>query len=111
MKSIHEEITNDNLAAGTNTLSSLAAVSARVNKITNISFSYTGTVLNVRIEIKAGGKSVYKTTADPVSGQLERLPAPVELYLSAGEKIDMVVTNATVGDDATLIINGVELIA
>ena len=111
MKSIHEEITNEDLSAGTNTLSSTAAASARVNKITDIAFSYTGTVTNVRMEIKAGGKSVYKTTSDPTSGQIERIPNLGNIYLSAGEKIELVVTDATATDDATLIIHGVELIA
>lgn len=111
MKSIHEEITNTALAAGTNTLSSSEAVAARVNRITDIAFSYTGTITNVRLEIKAGGKTVYKTIADPTSGQIERIPNLGNVWLSAGEKIDLVVTSATLNDDATLIVHGVEEIA
>ena len=108
MKSVQESITNATLAAGTNTISSSVPAAAKIWKITDIAFSYTGTVTNVRMEIKAGGVSVYKTTADPVSGRLDRVPAPVELYLSATEKIELVVINATLNDAATLIIHGVE---
>ena len=106
MKSVQEEITNLALAAGTNTLSSSVPAAAKIWNITDIAFSYTGTVTGVRMEIKSGGISVYKTIADPVSARLERIPA--SLYLSAGEKIELVVTTATLGDDATLIIHGVE---
>lgn len=108
MKAIHEKIENNNLTAGTNTISSSAAPSAKIWKITDIAFSYTGTVTGVRMEIKAGGQSVYKTTSDPVSGRLERMPAPVDLYLSAGETIELVITGATAGNSAFLIIHGVE---
>ncbi len=111
MKSIHEEITNITLAVGINTLSSTVAATARVNEITDIAFKYTGTVTSVRIEIKAGDKTVYKTIADPTSGQIERIPNLGNIFLSAGEKVDMVITDATLNDDATLIIHGVELIA
>lgn len=111
MKAIHEEITDTDLSAGTNTLPSTAALSAKVNKITDLAFSYTGTVGSVRIEIKAGGKTIYKTTADPTSGQIERISNLGEIFLSAGEKIEMVITDATATDDATLIVHGVELTA
>lgn len=111
MESIHEEITDTSLDAGTNTLTCPEAVTARVNKITDLTFSYTGTVAGVRIEIKAGGKTVYKTIANPTSAQMERIPNLGEIYLEAGEKIEMVITSATATDDATLIIHGVEVIA
>jgi len=111
MKAIHEEIANTTLAAGTNTLSSTVALAARVNMITDLAFSYTGTVSGVRIEIKAGGETVYKTIADPTTAQLERISNLGNIFLSAGEKIEMVVTGATLNDDALLIIHGVELIA
>ena len=111
MKSLHEEVTNTTLAAGTNTLSTTAASPARVNRITDLTFKYTGTVTNVRIEIKAGDKTIYKTTANPTSGQWERVPNLGIIFLSAGEKIDMVITDATLNDDATLIVHGVELTA
>jgi len=111
MKSIHEEIEDTTLSAGTNTLSSSVALAARVNKITDLAFSYTGTITNVRIEIKAGGETIYKTTANPTTGQIERIANMGAIYLSAGEKIEMVVTDATLNDDAKLIIHGVELIA
>jgi hypothetical protein len=109
MKSVHEETTNLTLAAGTNTLSSSAPASAKIWEITELTFSYTGTVLGVRMEIKAAGKTVYKTIADPTSGKLERIADLGSLYLSAGEKIELVVTGATLNDDATLIIHGMEI--
>lgn len=109
MKSIHEDITNLTLAAGTNTLSSSAPASAKIWEITDLAFSYTGTVAGVRMEVKAGGKSVYKTIANPTSGQLERIANMGSLYLSAGDIIELVVTGATLNDDATLIIHGMEV--
>ncbi len=108
MKATHQKIEDTDLSAGTNTLSSTAVVAGRIQRITDIAFSYTGTVASVRIEIKAGGKTVYKTTANPTSGQLERIPNLGELYLEAGEKIEMVITDATATDDALLIIHGAE---
>lgn len=111
MKSIHEEITDTDLGAGTNTLTCSEAVAARVDKITDLAFSYTGTVAGVRIEIKAGGETVYKTIADPTTAQIERIPNLGEIYLEAGEKIEMVITGATATDDAALIIHGAEVIA
>ncbi len=48
MKSINEAITNESLAAGTNTLSTTAALPGKVNRITDLTFKYTGTVTNVR---------------------------------------------------------------
>jgi hypothetical protein len=108
MKSLHEEITNTALAAGANTLSSSAPGPARIRRITDVAFSYTGTVAGVRMEVKAGGISVYKTIANPTSGQLERIANMGNLYLSAGEKIELVVTGATLNDDAALDIHGEE---
>ena len=109
MRSIHQKIEDTNLDAGTNTLSSVAVTAGRIQKITDLAFSYTGTVTNDRIEIKAGGKTVYKTIANPTSGQIERIPNLGEVYLEAEEKIEMVVTDATATDDATLIIHGAEM--
>ncbi len=109
MKSIHEEITDADLSAGTNTLSSTVTLQAKINKITDLAFSYTGTVTSVRIEIKAGGKRIFKTIADPTSGQTERISNLGNIFLSGGEKIEMVITDATATDDATLIVHGVEL--
>jgi len=109
MKSIHEQITNENLATGTNTLSSTPVLPARIQEIKFITYSYTGTVTNVRFEIKAAGKTLFKTNSNPVSGQIEMLTT--DIFLSQNEKIDLVITNATATDDATLIIHGVELVA
>jgi len=109
MESIHEEIANASLGAGTNILSSSVAAIAKINRITDIAFSYTGTVTSVRMEIKAGGETVYKTIANPTSGQIERISNLGNIYLSAGEKIELVITDATATDDATLIIHSVKL--
>lgn len=109
---IHQEVVNTSLAAGSNTLSTTPVAANKIQRITSISFSYTGTVTGVRFEVKAGGITVFKSTADPVSGQLYSLAslqgAATELWLSAGEKIDLVVTGATLNDDALLDVHGVQ---
>jgi len=109
MKSIHEAVINESLATGTNTLSTTPVSPGLVKRLTDLTFKYTGTVIDVRIEIKAGGQTVYKTTADPTSGQWERIANMGDIFLSSGEKIDMIVTTATLNDDAYLVIHGVEL--
>lgn len=109
MESIHSTIDGTNLAAGTNTLNGVAVVPGKIQKITNFSYSYTGTVTNVRVEVKAGGKTILKTDANPVSGQVEEWNG--EVYLKAGEYISVVITNATLNDDFTMDLNGVESLA
>lgn len=103
----HENITNTALAAGANTLSSTVVATDTLEKVTKLVFSYTGTVTGVRIELRAGGQTIYKTSADPVSGKIETID--IEVWLAAGEKIDMVVTGATLNDDATLIVHGYDI--
>lgn len=106
MKSIHETIDGTNLVAGENTLNGTAVNPGKIQEITNITYSYTGTVAGVRIKIMAGGKIIQKTDADPVSGQTDEWNGKV--CLNAGEKISVVVTGVALNDDFTADVNGSE---
>jgi hypothetical protein len=107
MDSIHATIADASLDTGSNTLEGTAVAAGKMQKITNITYAYTGTVTNVRIEIKAGGKTILKTDANPTSGQVEEWNG--QAYLEATEKISIVITNATATDAFTADVNGVEM--
>ena len=104
---LHDEVENTNLAAGANTLSLPAVPAGKLSRYHHVAYSYTGTVAGVRLEIQAGGKTVHKTNADPTTGKIETLEG-VNIPVDAAEKLELVVSGATVTDDAKITAHGVQ---
>lgn len=105
---IREKVENLTLAAGVNNLDFTVVPVSKKDNITNIAWSYTGTVTGVRFELQvlvgATAYTIYKTNANPVSGDISSLQ--VNIPLTAADKIRVVVSGATLNDDATAYIIG-----
>jgi hypothetical protein len=110
MDTVHELIAGGtDLAAGANTLDGTAVGVGKIQKITNITYKYTGTVTSVRFSISAGGKVITETAANPVSGQVYEWNGQV--YLKATEKISVAIAAATLHDVAVINVHGLEMAA
>lgn len=99
---VEEEVTDNSLDSGLNTLSGTVVPSGRVHIITQVAFFYTGTP-PTRVTVQgtglAGGLTLLNqeapVTARPFHGQ-------ALAFLQAGDKIEASVAGATAGDKLTL---------
>ncbi len=100
-------VSNTNLAAGTNTLSSTTVPAGKVYVINNISVRYDGTVAGVALTVYvykgAGFANVYSINTVTTAQYYDR---QVSLPIVAGGFIRLIVTGATAGNDAYLEVAG-----
>jgi len=94
---------NTALAAGTNTLSMAVVPASHVYVIKNIAVLYVGTVAGVKLRISfviGGVTGTIKDFTPVVSTNTEYIP--VDFALQPGDNVIMVVSGATLNDDAHL---------
>ncbi len=107
---VEEEVENLALAAGTNTLSGTPVPSGKIWKITQLSFRYTGTVTSVALTpqvVGLAGNLRLNFIKPPVSGTWYFWSGNV--YLQAGDYIALVITSATLNDDAVINYAGLQM--
>ena len=76
--------------------------------VTNVFYEYRGTTTNVRIGLLANGKTVDQDAAPTtLEGQMFR----VDVWLGAGQTVQLVATGATEGDDLFWSVYGLEYAA
>lgn len=105
---VYEGVSNTSLSAGSNNIDSTAVPAGEVHVITNISVSYTGTVSGVSLratlfESGVGGYVVFQEDSISSTYWYDRQGNWV---LPAGDYVRLVVSGATLNDDAYLRITG-----
>lgn len=96
------EVSNTNLAAGTNYLTSGAVPANKIWVMQNLSYMYVGAVAAVTLNpgyVAAGGYQYFTTVNPPVSGRWYGQLAG-DIVLIATNYVCLVVLGATAGDDA-----------
>lgn len=107
-----ERVFSTTLAAGTNTFNTAAVGAGKIQVVTNIAFTYAGTVAGVALWIKAimsGNERNIYLQSPPVSAVWYSLSR--QIYLAAGDNMRFLVTGATLNDDAYCDFTGYEMTA
>lgn len=102
-----ENVLNTSLLAGTNTLSTTAVTAGQIQVVTNIAFYYSGTVATVVMGVYMKHDAVTYALygqAPPVSNQIYDRQG--QWVMDAGDQMQLIIFNATAGDDANLVITG-----
>jgi len=106
---IHVAFNSGALGAGANTLTIHTGAATQFTIVTSVVVRYNGTVAGVTMQLVAGGERAEPAVGGLVTGQdVQLLGAGREVYLDAGETLQVQVEGATATDTVNARTQGVE---
>jgi len=106
---VRDTVVDNNLSAGTNTISSSTVPANKVWVITHITIRYIGTAPTSLQALVNDGTTQYEVLKKSGVADPDDINQQVKLTLKAGDKIDCVVVGATSGDTLRLTIHGYQM--